>query len=125
MIKALTTLLLSLTLYAPQPAQSNANEGFKSNLLAQASQNKKTENMSEKEFRKRVREAVFEACNNTAPIKDTNTRKESCECYSKKYEKRYTTQTLVDINSWSNKNQENAEIVVIMMSPEAAKCGII
>ena len=118
-------MLLTLTLYTPQQAQSTTDEGFKNNLLAQARQNENTEKLSVKEFRKRVREAVFEACNNTAPIKDTNTRKESCECYSKKYEKRYTTKSLLDINSWSNKNQENAEIVVIMMSPEAAKCGII
>ena len=118
-------MLLTLTLYSPQQAQSTTDEGFKNNLLAQAGQNENTEKLSVKEFRKRVRDAVFEACSNTAPIKDTTKRRESCECYSNAYEKRYTTQNLVDINSWSNRNKENAEIVVIMMSPEAAKCGII
>ena len=80
---------------------------------------------SEEEFRELVKKSVLESCIKTAPIKDIKIRESSCECYSEKYEKRYSISALTKITGWLNKKPEGAGIVTLMMNPEVVSCGIL
>lgn len=78
----------------------------------------------EEAFKRSKKQAVFGACNRSAPIKDARQRSTACTCYSDAYVNRYKASTLSLINQWSTKNPDKRGIIVLMLTPERRMCKI-
>ena len=78
----------------------------------------------ENQFRTRVQNAIFGACNATAKVNNARERSKRCQCYAKAYVDKYSLGTLVAINKCSAKNKGNASIIPIMMEPQRKACRL-
>ena len=77
---------------------------------------------AEKQYRQKVKNAVFGRCNATSPVKDARVKVAACQCYAKAYTGRYDLNELLAIQAWTNKNSGAASILTIMSLPEAKAC---
>ncbi len=80
---------------------------------------------AEKNYRQKLRNAVFGKCNATAPVKDARAKVSACQCYSKSYVDRYELRDLVSIQKWSRKNPGATSILTQMTIPEARACKVL
>ena len=80
---------------------------------------------AEKQYRQKVKNAVFGRCNATSPVKDARAKVAACQCYAKAYLSRYNLNDLVAIQNWIAKNRSAASIVSQMMTPEARACKVL
>ena len=80
---------------------------------------------AEKNYRQKIKNAVFGRCNATAPVKDARAKVAACQCYAKAYVERYNLNELVAIQTWANKNSGSASILTVMSTPEARACKVL
>ena len=79
---------------------------------------------AERNYRQKLKNAVFGRCNATAPVKNARAKVAACQCYAKAYLDRYDLSDLVAIQKWSAKNPGATSIVSRMMYPEAKVCKV-
>ena len=96
----LAIFAMSLLSGLPAIAQTQSSEN--------TDMGRKATKLSQENFRLLVRSSVKESCLRTAPISDSREKEESCDCYAKAYEERYSVKGLVKITNWLETNQDNS-----------------